>query len=128
MVDWTKPIRTDDGRPARVLDADWKYTSRERAGVLIAVDNDNGLNFAVVRTSDNRLVGHEFGREVVIVNVPERKSRWVAVWPTIAGGVLELSTRAFLDSYIANCTLKAIGILELIFEDDQLVDTVIHHD
>lgn len=87
-IDWSKPIRCKDGRPARVLATDLKgrkYT------VAIAVMNIDGSESVCSTTPDGRQFTTD--EPPFVENIPERFEyvRWVNVYEGGAGELLYAS-------------------------------------
>jgi hypothetical protein len=124
MIDWTKPIQTADGRPARVLATDIRSNTDHTIAVAV-LEGDHEC--VVLRRPDGTTTWPTTGWN--IINAPERVSRYQVLFP---------ANRSFGSTCM---TMRAVGeqrrifypgvpvvIIEHIFEGDTLIDTVIHRD
>ena len=116
--DPNKPVRTRDGRSARILATDLKNSSYPIAAAIDRVRT--GDECVASYTSDGRYFE---GRECAsdLVNVPERHSLWFNEYAHRGGSVYgAYDTRETADDAVA--WRDRAAVVELIFEDGKLVD------
>ena len=76
MIDWDKPIQTDDGRPAKVLSKTGYWFNGETYGV-VQVESESGNSLLHVV---NPITGRGFSGIPTFRNVSVKREGWVRVW------------------------------------------------
>lgn len=127
--DPTKPVACRDGTPARIICSDRKapgYSivalySNETGNEGISYHYDDGRKCDIFRNK----VPDEYPWD--LVNVPERKSVFVNVYASHLGDqycTKELADKRYRD--MKNPIVNRKGMVELVYEDNELVDVVLH--
>ena len=75
-IDWTKPIETIAGYPARVLSTDFRSTGEVFVTVQIEYKNCSEINYY---TQGGQILGHS----PAIRNRKVKREGWVNVYPTM---------------------------------------------
>lgn len=122
-LDLTKPVQTRDGRPVRILCTDRKSTLMDKP-VVGLVTNKSGseiLDFWSLTGAK----GTSIACEGDLVNVPERKSKWMNMYGGELGGFFHSSRQACEESAQRRSSQRT-EVVELIFEDGALTSTLIH--
>lgn len=83
-VDWSKPIQTRAGKPARVVCNNKCSPGNRRSRVVLVMDKD-GTEYCVMPLDNGRMqVDQEIHNDVI--NVPPKKvTRYVNIWSDVAG-------------------------------------------
>ena len=118
IFDPTKPVRTRDGRPVRILCTDRKGIDGRSIVCLVQSKNEEGI-FRYYPDGRTFLANDPRGypMPVDLVNVPVRTSTWENVYRSVSGGVCYPTKEA------AAKTIKPIklGYLRRDFEDGVFV-------
>ncbi len=136
--DPTKPVQTRDGRPARILCTDRKARALSDHTIVALIDYTDGEQVMFFRPDGCNSSVLEQG--IDLVNVPERKSRFVALYRSTRsvgiggyhsyGGkrnrfdTLEESVRN--NRHFGGGEENVCNILEYVFEEGKLVDVKFH--
>lgn len=116
-----KPVRTRDGRAARIICED--AVGEQPIVALVRVKTTKGPIEITHNYSENgRYYISDNDCVLDLVNIPERKSYWVNVYYDKTVG----STWYSLEDLKKSNTRHAAGVIELVFEDDNLVEVIKH--
>lgn len=118
IFDPTKPVRTRDGRPARILATDLKGEDPIAAAVLSLFSGEGAEEVIHEYQEDGRYI-REREHELDLLNVPERTFKFVNVY---AGGTLGMSHRSESGANGAERAGYRIGLLKIILEGSRLVN------
>jgi len=112
-VDWSKPIQTRRGTPARVLG---QFESCGGPRMAVAVERRDNIGETYEDLSRVYLNGRFYQDEASdadIVNAPERRERWIGIYPPNGQPSLEGAR------YLA--TDDCLGFVGITYEDDKPV-------
>lgn len=115
-LDLHKPVQTRDGRPVRLI-----CTNKKGDFPLVGLVLKNNGDEEVITFSNNGLY-YENGPECIsdLVNVPERKERWLNVYPPDTCVAPFEKSRYDAD---VRASSHRIGVLHLVYEDNKVVST-----
>lgn len=116
--DPTKPVRTRDGREARII-----CTNKEGEWPIMVLVKSNGSELPYEVYGDGMVSKGERPSNLDLINIPERVSRFVNVYRDLGIGC-DYASRKSADLY----ALGRKTVLEIIFEGDVPVETIIHRD
>jgi hypothetical protein len=132
-VDFTKPVQTRAGYPARVICTDCKNGDGPVIALVTMPEDHPSAGEERVRHfyEDGRYLGEAKEHDYDLVNVPERSSQFCNVhtsasgFPYIGTGhETKESAERVGPSWKGNSTWD--GILELVIEDGQVVESIFH--
>jgi hypothetical protein len=112
--DPTKPVQTRDGRKVRIICTD--AAGPHPIVALIKVEKE-GRECSHQFSKIGSYFANSIASELDLINIPERKVRWVNVYEDSTSGQF-----AHRESADACAAVKRLGILKLIYENDELVD------
>ena len=137
--DPTKPVQTRDGRPARIICTDRKTRDLPDHSIVALIYYNGGESAMFFRPDGRSSSVGEQGSD--LVNVPERKSKFVALYRSTRGvnpigGYAPLGTLRGGEGYddLDRCIREnsslseenVCNILEYVFEEGKLVDVKFH--
>lgn len=119
--DPTKPVRTRDGRKARIVAAGVKAVNDYT--ILCIVENPDGTESPVALRSDGR-VGMYSNSGFDLVNVPMGGTKWLNIWSTGPGDASSYNSRALADkaaadNKAANRPQKRLACVSVDWEEGQ---------
>lgn len=115
--DPTKPVRTRDGRNARIVCTDVNNSMP----IIALIKDEYGKEWIAHYGIGGNVYGYSQDKSD-LVNIPERVERWVNVFPIQYGwSVTNHKTKADAD-YTGECR---VGLVKLVFEDDKLVEVTL---
>jgi hypothetical protein len=97
--DPSKPVQTRDGRPARILCTDIKHPNYS---IAAAYTNQFGVEIISSYTTDGISSGHG---SVDLINVPEKRTVWVNVYPSLG-----YPTKALADKCAATDRIACVPL------------------
>lgn len=122
-LDLTKPVQTRDGRPVRILCTDRKI-DRVDVPVVGLVTNKAGCEFIDFWSLTGVHLASRAG-EGDLVNVPQRKSKWMNVYGGGSGGFFH-DTKEACEEAAQRSSSHRTEVIELVFEGDALKSAIIH--
>ncbi len=111
--DPTKPVKTRDGRKARIICTD----ANNHQPIVALITESNGHEYNRNYTKDGFYFIGIGKSDSDLINIPERRIRWTNVYAYHADG--SYLTQELADE---NAAARRLGVLKLTYEDDQLVD------
>ena len=112
--DPTKPVRTRDGKPARIIATDLKSDHP----IVAAVKDKNGDEYHYGYTKNGHWIDDSYEGAIDLVNIPEKHELWVNVYDSCFGG-FNLKPHATREAADNNAREARIACLHLTFEEGE---------